>query len=196
MRSKLLTFILLIVVTSCTNHFKDYYESGGLRNERYYDDRNDTTEYLMISYYKNGQVKSKGKIIDGKKSGLWQEWYSDGILRWEGKYVDGMPKIPQLPAEASIQLKDSIVKVGVRNSLKVSVQGLHPSEIMICCTNAVITGNKNQDFDYDITPEKPGLIKISYGLYLPGDTITLNASDTNIINSLSRLYPLDTLIAK
>ena len=39
--------------------------------------------------YQNGQYRSKGKIEDGKRDGIWTEWYKNGKIRLEGNYKDG-----------------------------------------------------------------------------------------------------------
>jgi len=39
--------------------------------------------------YKNGQNKSKGKVKDGKRIGIWTGWYNNGQKEYEGNHKDG-----------------------------------------------------------------------------------------------------------
>jgi len=39
--------------------------------------------------YENGQVKSKGKVTDGKLDGMWTHWYENGQIESEKHFKDG-----------------------------------------------------------------------------------------------------------
>ena len=38
-----------------------------------------------LIWYDDGQVKMQGEYIDGVRDGLWRSWWSDGIMRGEGR---------------------------------------------------------------------------------------------------------------
>ena len=44
---------------------------------------------LWTEYWENGQVKSSGKYINGRQDGLWVRYWVDGNLRDKGNYIDG-----------------------------------------------------------------------------------------------------------
>ena len=59
---------------------------------RVYDDS--PTGYQELSFqgeYKNGQIRSRGKYIDGTalKDGKWFYYYENGQIKSEGNYFDG-----------------------------------------------------------------------------------------------------------
>lgn len=92
--------------------WKWYYESGNLLREETY--RNDLQDGMMIEYSDSGKVITKGEYIDGQKEGPWMleladyreegnykgdhrdgEWKhyftETGKVRFEGKFIDGVP---------------------------------------------------------------------------------------------------------
>src|SRR5690606_19378121 len=42
---------------------------------------NPLTAQDKVEYYDNGAKKVAGKIVDGRKTGVWEEWYSNGNLK-------------------------------------------------------------------------------------------------------------------
>ena len=45
----------------------------------------------FISYYQNGQIKLTGKVLDRKKTGIWEYYYENGQLQQKEKYRNGEP---------------------------------------------------------------------------------------------------------
>jgi antitoxin component YwqK of YwqJK toxin-antitoxin module len=45
-----------------------------------------------IKYFRNGIVESKGKLINGKRDGIWQEYHKNGNLANKGTFINGLPK--------------------------------------------------------------------------------------------------------
>ncbi len=43
-----------------------------------------------------GDFKEIGKYVDGKKDSLWKSWYNNGILSFEGKFIDDNPNGKQI----------------------------------------------------------------------------------------------------
>ena len=71
---------------------KTNYWSGQLKNKTY--TKIDTLGNWIYhgvseSYYKNGQLKSKGNFKDNKQDGLWKWYYDDGQLKSKVNYKDG-----------------------------------------------------------------------------------------------------------
>ena len=52
---------------------------------------------IVQTYYENGQLKENGEIINGKKLGLWKEFFQDGQLyissNWEENLRHGVTKV-------------------------------------------------------------------------------------------------------
>ena len=48
------------------------------------------TDKYDVEFYENGQIQNFGSLNkDGKKDGLWTDWYEDGQKKMEGTYKDG-----------------------------------------------------------------------------------------------------------
>ena len=71
---------------------KTYYDNTFilLREGNYIDGKK---EGLWQNYYKDGRLASEGNYIDGKKEGLWEFYHDNGIkiqiLKSKGNYIDG-----------------------------------------------------------------------------------------------------------
>lgn len=48
------------------------------------------TDGEVIEYHKNGVVKIKGTLKNGKREGQWQSFFENGSLQSENKYVKGI----------------------------------------------------------------------------------------------------------
>ena len=44
---------------------------------------------VAVGKYPNGQKKTEATFKDGKRHGLWTEWFEDGQKKWEETYKDG-----------------------------------------------------------------------------------------------------------
>ena len=55
-----------------------FYPRGGLGN---YTASSERKSGVWKWYFENGQLKTTGELIRGKKNSLWEEYYSDGTLR-------------------------------------------------------------------------------------------------------------------
>lgn len=42
------------------------------------------------SYYKNGQLKEEGWIVDSKKNGYWKFYFSNGVIQKEGHFLNNL----------------------------------------------------------------------------------------------------------
>jgi len=45
----------------------------------------------FVSYHPNGQIRLTGKVVDRKKSGVWEYYYDNGQLEQKEKYRNGKP---------------------------------------------------------------------------------------------------------
>ena len=47
-------------------------------------------EGLWREWWSNGQLMREGNYVKGEREGLWKYWYENGQLEWEGNYVNGL----------------------------------------------------------------------------------------------------------
>jgi len=57
----------------------EYYESGEIKIESFINDGS-YIDSLWVGYYKNGIIKESGKVMMGKKIGVWKYFNKKGIL--------------------------------------------------------------------------------------------------------------------
>lgn len=171
--------ILFILIISCSRKIeRKYYQTGQVKEERIYDEKNDSTNYLISDYYLNGQIKSKGRVTNGIKSDLWQEWYIDGSTKWKGKYAHGVREIKMPTTKPVVILEDSVLVKGTPTNMRVYVEGIHPTDLAVACNNGTIkNADKKELFDYIVTPKKMGLIKFYFFINNTG-RITQFATDS------------------
>lgn len=83
--------ILSLVLLSCQNIERSYYDSGELRTEK---KRINSDSIYYCSFYKNGNIESVGFCIeDSIPIGNWKEYYEDGDLKGEFFYDKGYPAV-------------------------------------------------------------------------------------------------------
>ena len=92
------SFLLLIVAVGCSK--TNDMEHLEIRNGLYYE-KNAKKPFtgVIASDYANSQIYgrgyngiifTKGEIIEGKKEGLWKEWYSTDKQFFEGHFLNGL----------------------------------------------------------------------------------------------------------
>jgi len=179
-----LFLVLLIFSTSCARKKeKTFYDTGQVKEERIYETRYDTSKYYVIHYYPNGQVKSKGHIIDGCKNGNWQEWYGDGSIKWNGEYDYGKRKFEVLSAKPKIIMEDTLLRKGKQTNLKVHIDGIHPEDMAIACNNGIIKVSERKGlYDYVVTPKKEGIIKFVFFIKNEGRMIQIGTDSLNVLD--------------
>lgn len=64
--------------------------TGKIEKRGNYSDNNLKTG-LWIEYYENGLTRSRGSYINGKKEGVWEYFYMDGSLEQKGEYKNDFP---------------------------------------------------------------------------------------------------------
>ena len=105
--------------------------SGEIKVERIYTNENDTSTYLQKTYFQNGQLESMGNLKKGKKDGIWEGWYEDGILSWTVEYENGivkpLPKTPRIKittyVEPVFQEGKRVFQVGIPQYLRIYIEG-------------------------------------------------------------------------
>lgn len=170
---KCLIVILVVILFfsgACGNKVeKSYYDSGQIKEQRSLNARKDTLNYYVVQYYRNGQKKSEGRIVNGNRDGYWEEWYGDGDVKWRGDYLDGVREHRILTdIKSSIMFSDNVLIKGKETYLRIVVEGIHPEDFISACSNGVFRRLwDNDNFNYVIIPEKPGNIRFYF--FLSGD---------------------------
>ncbi len=70
---------------AAVNEYKDQNDKLKVRKEY----RGGKQNGEQVSYYANGQMSSKGLVVDGDREGEWKWYYRDGSLSSEGAYSEG-----------------------------------------------------------------------------------------------------------
>lgn len=83
--------LLLVGLISCQENpekvVEEKYETGKPKRVRFYDQ--DSTAVKEIVYYKNGNKKIKGKLLNGNRHGTWISYLKDGSKWTQAKYKQG-----------------------------------------------------------------------------------------------------------
>ena len=84
--------ISLFFLSACTNGTKE--EGTGIKDGAQQADfkpivLKDTIGGVYHEYYKNGKIKIKGVLKEGKRDGDWSYFYQNGNLWSWGEYADG-----------------------------------------------------------------------------------------------------------
>ncbi len=80
-----------------------FYESGALQSEEYHLDRyflgnawDEEGNAMVVDgegtyrlFHENGSVAEEGRIVEGRRNGLWEGWHDDGTLYFEEIFEDG-----------------------------------------------------------------------------------------------------------
>ncbi len=160
MKNIIFLLITLSLFGSCQDTKKEYYGTGELKSLIKFV--NDST-IEIVNYYKNGNTKSQGNIINDIKTGLWKEWYPDTTLKWEGYYFEGEREIVVSRQNPVIKLDVShnSLRVGETYAFKIYVKGLHPEDILIACTNGKVELETRSDlYDFKFTPDSRGEMEL------------------------------------
>lgn len=83
----LIAVMLVLVLFSCKDIRKEYYENGVLASEIEY--KEDLRNGKSIVYYPNGNIKQEGYYVDDKEHGLFKEYYETGKLATEAYFKNG-----------------------------------------------------------------------------------------------------------
>ena len=176
--------IVLILVTGCSSIQKEFYSSGELKKERIYHSR-DTSTYLEKSYFRNGQLKSLGNYVNGKREGIWQGWYALGDKYWEAEYIQGTPK--PIPEDALPITRLVLSHEGANDGwyadtpqyLQVYVEGATPHNVNIACDCDFMLPLDTIDYNFSIgvIPRKAGAMMM-HVMYLENGEYFSLSQDT------------------
>lgn len=83
----LIAVMLVLVLFSCKDIRKEYYENGVLASEIEY--KEELRNGKSIVYYPNGNIKQEGYFVDDKEHGLFKEYYETGRLATEAYFKNG-----------------------------------------------------------------------------------------------------------
>ena len=79
--------LVLLVLTSNAQEYKEYYDSGELKI--FGAKKNDQNAGEWKYYFEDGVISKIGKYENGNITGEWKYYYNNGTLRIIGKYKDG-----------------------------------------------------------------------------------------------------------
>lgn len=138
-------FILpLLFLLGCkhpgTRRIASTFLNGRVAEYRYYNDPDDTFTYRKEAFYNNGAKGYIGKVVKGKKSGLWIWWYPNGIKKDQCKYADGF----------EIDTVYHWYETGVMKQIEIVYPGKHMVDSCGGCNATIIryyeNGNKKEMF--------------------------------------------------
>lgn len=116
------------------------------------------------SYHANGTSASAGRTCSGLKQGAWNEWYSDGSLKWSGHYKNDSLQMHNPGDTSALRisfLDTGALHVGRPARIRVMVGDIHPSKLFLMMTKGTIKLSEQRDlYDYVILPERPGELKL------------------------------------
>ncbi len=159
--------ITLLALANCKATKKKFYETGELKKEIITVCDSIYTEY---QYYKNGNLKSKGNYINAVKQGLWEEWYPNKEIKWEGKYVDGYREINIFQQKPNIIFESDpepeLLNIGMDYKIQIHIKGLHPEDLVVACTNGIVKLAKDSEYnEFILHPKKRGDLKLKVYAY-------------------------------
>ena len=76
-----------IIIENKLEPQKIYYENGELKEIWHYED--DTENGTFLKYYRNGNLYSKGQVLNGEYNGLIIYYYENGSLESEWEFENG-----------------------------------------------------------------------------------------------------------
>jgi hypothetical protein len=176
MKKKYVIIILITLLISChSKTHKHYYKTG----ELWYETQDINKElYYIKAYYQNGNVKEEGANgVGNHPQGHWKEYYSDGVLKWEGDYDQGQriiskdgkwPDFTKIPSQISIEGSPEILKLGQSYKVRILMPQVHSSLYVVVDENKhKIPENKEdpEKYPYIITPNIIG--KVHYFILFP-----------------------------
>jgi len=176
----LLLIVLLIFNCDNTSIRKYYYDTGELSIIDSMVNKQDSVFYTKV-YSKLGYLESEGLTKNEKPFGLWTEYFSDGMIKWQGTFKNGLISIPLAIEKqfASIEVEGTpkILKVGQEYKLRTYVESVPPSFYAVVDSNFVfLDSNKVDPEKYPLifTPQKAGKFYIQ--IVLPDSTGTVTIS--------------------
>lgn len=91
--NRLFIVIVLLTLFSCNNGKKikviNKWENGKNKTVNTYDNPKDTLSYLSEFYFENGQLGTRGNVVNGKQDGFWEWWYDNGNKKDEATLSNG-----------------------------------------------------------------------------------------------------------
>ena len=88
---QLLTILCLLILVSCSPEPKEVSSDQLVERQGITYEVNSQTPFTggKVSYHDNNQLKTKGNYIDGKRDGLWENFFSNGQLSITSNYKNG-----------------------------------------------------------------------------------------------------------
>lgn len=177
LKKSIANILLILILFGCnTKSKKTYYDSGELKEEIEILDGNC---FIIKTFSITGKLLSNGKLCDNLKEGIWEEYYSDGMVKWKGLYNSGkrqhLDTIPEEPhCKLTIKENPEYLKVGTTYHLRANVANIHPDDLVIMVDNGIIKPMKDKgEYDFEMMPEKQGNLKLQVLVSTTEGVITL-----------------------
>ncbi len=85
--NKILLFALLtFLLGACDAQKEEKHQEAKTQQPTSVSNTNSITDGEQVTYYPNGQVKLRGNLKDGKKTGMWYAYYENGVKQSENEY--------------------------------------------------------------------------------------------------------------
>jgi len=161
---KIFVFILMVIVVSCGQETAQYsyYPSGEVAEKKLFSNKKDTSTYLLTEYYRNGQIKNQGNVINSLREGVWNEWYADGDILWSAKYINGYLQPSDTIGYPKFLFSDSLI-AGKLINMRVFVEGAHRNDLLFGCLNAKFyhrNDSMSDLYDWIVVPDSSGYMYI------------------------------------
>ncbi len=86
MNKTLLFALLAFLFVACTTQKEDEHQEAKTQQSTPVSITNSITDGEQVTHYPNGQVKLRGNLKDGKKTGMWYAYYENGVKQSENEY--------------------------------------------------------------------------------------------------------------
>lgn len=160
----LFALISTLIFLSCKNNLgKTYYDTGELKEEiREIDGK--CVEIKTFTRF--GKLLSTGRLCDSLREGRWEEYYSDGVIKWRGEYHLGKRQyndtiVGRSDCNLSIKENPEYLKVGKKYHLRPGISNIHPNDLAVMINNGKIRPfSDTNEYDFEMTPERQGSLKL------------------------------------
>lgn len=150
-----LIFVAFIFIRCGDGVTKNYYSNNQIKEEiKVLGD----TCFEIKRYSLKGSILGKGRMCDSLKEGYWEEYYTDGAVKWKGKYLKGKRQYDKinfdtLDCNLTIKGNPEFLKLNQSYPFRVEVPGIHPDDIGLTIDKAKFWIHENTDeYDYAFMP--------------------------------------------
>lgn len=152
-----LTFIAFMFLLTCCGDSTNNNSISNNQIKTEIIELNDTC-FEIKKYSLKGSLLSIGRVCDSLKEGYWEEYYTDGTVKWKGKYLKGKRQYAKMnfdTVECNLTIKGNpeFLKLNQEYPFRVEVPGVHPDDVGLTIDKAKFWIYKNtDDYDYAFMP--------------------------------------------